>query len=85
MSIVVPSAALSLNCFGPKAKPMKRSPALAAIIALSEYFPVSPPFLRAVKGHLPRLEEPPPVAHALLRVVPAAKCSSLTRDYQEPK
>jgi hypothetical protein len=85
MSIVVPSAASSLNCFASKAKPTKRSPALAAIIALNEYFPVFPLFLRAVKGHLLRSEEVPPVARALPRVVPAAKPSPLRGNYQELK
>ena len=76
MSIVVPSAASSSNCFAPKAKPTRKSPALAAIIALSECYPLSLPFLRAVMGHLLRSEEPLPVALALPPVVPAAKCNA---------
>jgi hypothetical protein len=76
MSIVVPSAASSSNCFAPKAKPTKRRPALVAIIALNECYPLSPPFLRVVMGHLLRSEEPPPVALARPRVVPLAKCSA---------
>jgi hypothetical protein len=85
MSIVVPSAASSLSCFAPRAGPTKRSPALAAIIALNEYCPVFPLFLRAVKGHPPRLEEVPRVAHALPRVVRAARFDPLARKCQEPK
>jgi len=81
MSIVVLSAALSLNYFATKAKQTKAPLALAVVIRLNEYSPLSPLFLKAVKGHLPRLEGRPLVAHALLRVVPAAKCSSVTRNY----
>lgn len=85
MSIVVLSASLSLNCFAIKAKPTKTSLALAVIITLNEYSLVSLLFPRAVKGYLRRLGEVPPVVHALLQVVAAATCSSLARDYQEPK
>jgi hypothetical protein len=74
-----------LNCFGIKARPTKRSLALAVIITLNECFPLSPLFPRAVKDCLPRLGEVRPVVHALLQVVPAATCSSLARDYQEHK
>ena len=85
MSIVVLSAILSLNRFAPKVEQTKMPLALAVIMALNEYSPLSPLFLKAVKVHLPRLEEPLLVAHALPQVVPAAKCSSLTRNCQEPK
>ncbi len=85
MSIFVLIATLSLNYFATKAKQTKVSLARAVAMALSEYSPLSPLFLKAVKGHLPRLEEPLLVAHALPQVVPAAKCSSLTRHCQEPK
>jgi len=85
MSIVVLSATSSLNCFAPKAEQTKAPLVLAVIMALSGYSHLSPLFLKAMKGRLPRLEGPPLVAHALLRVVPAAKCSSLTRECQEPK
>jgi hypothetical protein len=84
MSIVVLSAILSLNCSAPKTEQTKKLLALAVIMALNEYFPLSPPFLRAVKVRLPRLEEVPPVAHALPQVVPPAKCSFFTRNCKEP-
>jgi hypothetical protein len=38
-----------------------------------------------VKVHLPRLKEPLLVAHVLPQAVLPAKCSSLTRNCQEPK
>jgi hypothetical protein len=76
MSIVAPSAASSSNCFAPKAKPVSRPPALVAVIALNECYPLSLPFLRAAMGYLLRSEEPPPVALALPRVVPLAKYSA---------
>jgi hypothetical protein len=85
MSIVVLSATLSLNYFANKAKQMKTPLARAVTIALNEYSPLSPLFLKAVKGHLPRLEEVPLVAHALPQAVPPAKHSSLARNCQEPK
>lgn len=85
MNIFVRIATLSLNYFATKARQTKVSLALAVTMALNEYSPLSPLFLKAVKGHLPRLEEPPLVAHALPQVVVPAKCSSLTRNYQEPK
>jgi hypothetical protein len=82
MSIVVLSAILSLNCFGNKAKQMKTPLALAVIMALNEYSPLSPLFLKAMKGHLPRLEEVPLVAHALPQAVLPAKHSSLSGKLQ---
>jgi hypothetical protein len=82
MSIVVLSATLSLNCFATKAKQTKVSLALAVIMALNEYSPLLPLFLKAVKVHLPRLEEVPLVAHALPQAVPAAKHSSLSGKLQ---
>jgi len=82
MSIAVLSVASSSNCCAPRAKLVRRCPARAAVTALSEYFPPSPPFLRAVMGNLPRWQERPPVALALRRVVPVAKCS-VSRDCQE--
>jgi hypothetical protein len=82
MSIVVLSATLSLNCFATKAKQTKMPLALAVTMALNEYSPLSPLFLKAVKGHLPRLEGVPLVAHALPQAVPAAKHSSLSGKLQ---
>ncbi len=75
MSIVVLNAASSLRCYAPKARGTKKSLARAVITKLNEYFPVSLLFLRAVKGHLPRLGEVRPVARALPQAVPAAACS----------
>ena len=85
MSIVVLNAASDLNRFARKAKPTKRSLALAAIIMSNEYSPLSLLFPRAVKGRLPRLGGVPPAVHALPQVVLPATCSPLTRGYQEPR
>jgi hypothetical protein len=85
MSIVVLSATSDLNCFGTKAGQMKMPLALAVTVALSEYSPLSPLFLKGVKGHLPRLGEVPPVAHVLPQVVPAATCNSPDRNCQKPQ
>jgi hypothetical protein len=82
MSIFVLIATLSLNYFATKAKQTRVSLALAVTMALNEYSPLSPLFLKAVKGHLPRLEEVPLVAHALPQAVPAAKHSSLSGKLQ---
>jgi hypothetical protein len=83
MSIVVLSAILSLNRFAPKVEQTKMPLALAVIMALNEYSPLSPLFLKAMKDHLPLLEEPPLVAHAPPQVVLPVKCSSLARNCQE--
>jgi hypothetical protein len=77
MNIFALIVTLSLNCFATKAKQMKTPLARAVTMALNEYYPLSPLFLKAVKGHLPRLEGPPLVAHALPQAVTAVKCSSL--------
>jgi hypothetical protein len=82
MSIVVLSATLSLNCFATKAKQTNTPLAPAVTMALHEYSPLSPLFLKAVKGHLPRLEEVPLVAHALPQAVPPAKHSFLSEKLQ---
>jgi hypothetical protein len=75
----------SLNCFASRAKQIRLPLALAVTIALNEYSPLVPLFLRAVKGHLLRLEEVRPVAHALPQAVVPAKCSSFARTCQGPK
>jgi hypothetical protein len=85
MNIFALIVTLSLNCFATKAKQMKTPLALAVTKALNEYSPLAPLFLRVVKGHPPRLEEVPPVAHALPQAVVPAKCSSLTRTCKGPK
>jgi hypothetical protein len=78
MSIFVLIATLSLNYFASKAKQTKVPLALAVTMALNECSPLSPLFLKAVKGHLPRLGEVPLVAHALPQAVLPAKHSSLS-------
>ena len=85
MNIFVLIATLSLNCFATKARQTKVPLALAVTMALNEYSPLSPLFLKAVKGHLPRLGEVLLVVHALPQAVPAAKCSSLAGNCKEPK
>jgi len=83
MNIFVRIVTLSLNCFATKARQTKVSLALAVTMALNEYSPLLPLFLKAVKGHLPRLEEVPLVAHALPQVVTPAKCSFLSNKLPE--
>jgi len=68
----------SLNCFATKPEQTKVPLAPAVTMALNGYSPLSPLFLKAVKGHLPRLGEVPLVAHALPQVVTPAKYSSLS-------
>jgi len=77
MNTFVLIVALSLNYFATKAEQTKMSLAHAVIMALNEYSPLSPPFLKAVKGHLLRLGEALLVAHALPQVATLAKYSSL--------
>jgi hypothetical protein len=85
MNIFVRIVTLSLNYFATKARQTKVPLALAVTMALNEYSPLLPLFLKAVKGHLPRLGEAPLVAHALPQVVTPAKCSFLTGNCHEPK
>jgi hypothetical protein len=54
----------------------------AVTMAQKEYYPLSPLFLKAVKGYLPRLGEVPLVVHALPQVVTPAKYSSLSEKLQ---
>jgi hypothetical protein len=75
MNIFALIVILNLNYFATKPKQTKVPLALAATIALNEYSPPSPLFLKAVKDYLPRLGEVPLVAHALPQVVPPAKYS----------
>jgi len=70
-------ATISLNCFASKPKQTKTPLAPAVTMAQNEYSPLSPLFLKAMKGHLPQSEEVPLVAHALPQVVTPAKYSSL--------
>jgi hypothetical protein len=85
MNIFVLIVTLSLNYFANKARQTKAPLALAVTMALNEYFPLAPLFLKAVKGHLPRLGEVLLVAHVLPRVVTPAKCSFLAINCQESK
>jgi hypothetical protein len=78
MNIFALIATISLNCFATKTKQTKTPLAPAVTMVQNEYFPLSPLFLKAVKGHLPRLEEVPLVAHALPQVVTPAKYNSLS-------
>jgi hypothetical protein len=80
MNIFALIVILSLNCYANKAKQTKVPLALAVTMALNEYSPLAPLFLRAVKGHLPRLGEVPLVAHALPQAVVLAKRSFLRRE-----
>jgi len=82
MNIFALLVTLSLNCFATKPKQTKVPLAPAVTMALNEYSPLSPLFLKAVKGHLPRLGEVPLVAHALPQVVTPAKYSSLSEKLQ---
>jgi hypothetical protein len=82
MNIFALIVTLNLNCFATKPKQTKKPLAPAVTMALNEYSPLSPLFLKAVKGRLPRLGEVPLVAHALPQVVPPAKCSSLSEKLQ---
>ena len=78
MNIFVPIVALSLNYFAIKTEQTKVSLAPAVTMVQNEYSPLSPPFPKAVKGHLPRLGEVPLVAHVLPQVVTPAKYSPLS-------
>jgi len=71
-----------LNCFVTKTKQTKAALVPAVTMAQNGYSPISPLFLKAVKGHLPRLGEVPLVAHALPQVVTPAKYSSLGEKLQ---
>ena len=82
MNIFVPIVTLSLNYFATKPAQTKVPLAPAVTMALKEYSPLSPLFLKAVKGHLPQLGEAPLVAHALPQVVKPAKYSSLGEKLQ---
>jgi len=82
MNIFALLVTLSLNCFATKPKQTKLPLVPAVTMALNEYSLLSPLFLKAVKGHLPRLGEVPLVAHALPQVVIPAKYSSLSEKLQ---
>ena len=85
MNIFALLVTLSLNYFATKPEQTKVPLAPAVTMAQNEYSPLSPPFLKAVKDHLPRLGEVPLVAHALPQVVIPAKYSSLNKNRKEPK
>jgi hypothetical protein len=85
MNIFALLVTLSLNYFATRPKQTKTPLALAVTMAQNEYYPLSPPFLKAAKVNLPRLGEVPPVAHALPQVVTPAKCSSLSEKLQRAR
>ena len=82
MNIFALLVTLSLNCFATKPKQTKVPLVPAVTMALNEYSPPSPPFLKAVQDHLAQLGEVPLVAHALPQVVIPAKYSSLNEKLQ---
>jgi hypothetical protein len=82
MNIFVLIATISLNCFATKPKQTKMPLAPAVKMEQREYYPLSPLFPKAVKGHLPQSGEVPLVAHALPQVVIPAKYSSLSEKLQ---
>jgi len=85
MNIFALIATISLNCFVTKTKQTKTPLAPAVTMAQNGYFPLSPLFLKVVKGHLPRLGEVLLVAHALPQVVTPAKYSSLSEKLQRAR
>ena len=82
MNIFALLVTLSLNYFATKPEQTKVPLAPAVTMAQNEYSPPSPLFLKAAKGHLPRLGEVPLVAHALPQVVTPAKYSSFSEKLQ---
>jgi len=64
---------------------MKVPLALAVTMALNEYSPLAPLFLRVVKGYLPQLGEVPLVAHALPQAVVPAKRNACSKKLQGPQ
>jgi len=82
MNFFVPIATISLNCFATKPKQTKTPLAPAVTMAQNEYYPLSPLFLKAVKGHLPQSGEVPLVGHALPQVVIPARYNSLSEKLQ---
>jgi len=82
MNIFVPIATLSLNYFAIKPEQTKVPLAPAVTMALNEYSPLSPLFLKAVKDHLSRSGEVPLVAHALPQVVIPARYNSFSEKLQ---
>jgi len=85
MNIFALLATLSLNYCATRPKQTKTPLAPAVKMAQNEYYPLLPPFLKAVRGHLSRLGEVPPVAHALPQAVTPAKCSSLSEKLQRAR
>jgi len=85
MNIFVPIVTLSLNYFATRPKQTKTPLALAVTMAQNEYYPLSPPFLKAVRGHLSRLGAVPPVAHALQQAVTPARYSPLNKKLQRAR
>jgi len=76
MNFFVLIATISLNYFAIKPEQPKVPLAPAVTMAQKEYYPLSPLFPKAVKGHLPQSGQVPLVAHAPPQVVTPAKYSS---------
>jgi hypothetical protein len=72
-----------LNYFVSKPNQMNLPLVPVVTMARSGYSPPSLLFQKAVKEHLPRLVEVPPVAHAPPQVVTPAEHSSLMRETEE--
>jgi len=85
MNIFALLVTLSLNCCATRPKQTKTPLALAVTMAQNEYYPLSPPFLKAVRGHLSRLGEVPLVAHALPQAVTPARYSPLNKKLQRAR
>jgi len=83
MNIFALIATSSLNYFAIKPNQTKVSVVLIVIMTLNGYSPLSLPFPKTPKDHLPRLGEAPLVVHALPQVVAPAIHSSpgLTRKF----
>jgi hypothetical protein len=83
MNIFALTATASSNYFASKSNQMNLPLVPAVTMARNVYCPPSLPFQKAVKAHLPRLAEDPPVAHAPPQVVTPAEHSSLMRETEE--
>ncbi len=83
MNIFALTASASLNYSASNPNQMNLPLAPVVTMALNGYCPPSLPFQKAVKAHLRRLAEVPPVAHAPPQVVTPAEHSPLMRETEE--
>ena len=83
MNIFALIVALNLNYFASKPNQMNLPLVPVVTMARNGYCPPSLLLQKAVKEHLPRLVEAPPVAHAPPQVVTPAEHSSLMRETEE--